>query len=475
MKKLEALLQDIDQRQKLIEDVGELNPDLAKRIQYKFRLDWNYFSNAMEGNSLTRIETKQVMMDNVTIDGKPFKDIAEMRGHDKEVLEIFKIGKGDVRISESRIKQMHKTIMHEDAPEKQEQIGVWKTSDNYLINYKGERIDFLPHTEVPKAIHDLLNTTNAEIDAHYHKTKESKHPALIAFEFHLNYLTIHPFYDGNGRTGRLLMNLLLISFGYPPIVLSESSRDTYYKLLAEVQGYGADPRDFHVFLSELLMTSQQLILDAIEGKDIEDENDVDKEVALWKSHLNEGHDPVLEKSDDVIVRIYQDSIQPLFELFIQKHKQFEDLFLSVEITNFIENKSKTTHHLDYFQEWVNYKMKEQEIINQKGLLQSLSVSKLITHQTGSDFQQLSQINHMTLTIRFLGFKKNGNNPFDDRAEIKIKFDQYKYSVANKQGWIEEKYQKLYTQKYSQEEIKAIVNEYVKAFLERLKERVDKKL
>lgn len=447
MNQLENILNRIDQLQQEIEKSGNLTPELAKRINYKFRLDWNYYSNIMEGNTLTKLETKQVMMDNVTINGKPFKDVAEMRGHDKEVLDIFKIGKGEVRISESRIKEMHKTIMHEDDPEKKKLIGKWKTDDNYVLNYKNERIDFLPHAEVPDEIHKLLNETNAEIDAFYHKKKQSKHPVLIAFEFHLRYLSIHPFYDGNGRTGRLLLNLLLISFGYPPIILSSKSRDSYYKTLTEIQGYGANPEDLYVMLGELLTQSQQLTIDAIAGKNIEDEDDIDKEITLWKAKLDADENEVIERSKEVERTTYTQSIKPIFLHFISKMKQFDELFNSVEYRNGISGYGTTCNELEHFEKWEN------ELLEEK------------------DYELADSI---SLSIVFKAFKKNGNTPFDSWASLDFVFDRYNFGLKGKNGRIKEGSSKLYSQSYSEDEITAIVSEKVKEFFEELKNQKQRK-
>ena len=119
-----------------IEAYGNLSTDVLKQINYKFRLDWNYYSNSMEGNTLTEAETRSVMINNITVSGKPIKDVLEMQGHDNVITEILKIGKSQTRLSEKRIKEIHKAIMREDDPDKQKDIGVWKKEGNYLYNYK---------------------------------------------------------------------------------------------------------------------------------------------------------------------------------------------------------------------------------------------------------------------------------------------------------------------------------------------------
>lgn len=462
----------IDQLQSEIDAHGQLNAELLKKIQYKFRLDWNYFSNAMEGNSLTRSETKQLMMDNVTIDGKPFKDISEMRGHDEVVQEIFKIGKGDVRISEKRIKEMHKAIMHEDDPEKRAFIGKWKQSNNHLINYRNEKFDFLDYSQVPEAMHALLNKTNAEIDALKSDKKEHKHPVLIAFEFHLEYVRIHPFYDGNGRTARLLTNLLLISFGYPPFLLSEKSRNSYNRILAEIQGYGGDRKDFHVLIGSLLIESQKLVLDAIAGKDISDEDDIDKEILLWKQGLGKSENEVIEKNTTVVSDVYENSLKPLFEEFLKQTETFSDLFQTEEVYNSIGAFCIRTEGTGFFNEWSNYQ-KEYLVMDQMPMdLTDKSDLKFALEQRFSSYvvqSGESNFTKMRLEIRYKGFKRNDTSPFDAVTSLDVKFDQYRYGISEEHG-SSMTHEKLYSQRYTESEIKEIVKEKKQAFFQHLQEK-----
>ncbi|MBC7390495.1 MAG: Fic family protein, partial [Opitutaceae bacterium] len=213
---LSLYLQKIEQQQLQIGAEERFSEEVLKRVNYKFRLDWNFYSNAMEGNTLTEKETRSVMINNITLEGKPLKDVLEMKGHDEVITEILKIGKSEIRLSEKRIKEIHKAIMREDDPEQQKKIGIWKKENNYLYNYQNERFDFLPVDEVPEAMHNLHNWINAELDKVYNGKISQLEAVVLAFEFHIRYIAIHPFYDGNGRTARIFMNLLLISLGFPP-------------------------------------------------------------------------------------------------------------------------------------------------------------------------------------------------------------------------------------------------------------------
>ncbi|MCD6011355.1 MAG: hypothetical protein K0Q79_1217 [Flavipsychrobacter sp.] len=263
----EKLIQ-VDELMKKIENYGKIPDDVLKKISYKFRLEWNYTSNSMEGNSLTRSETRSVMIGNITVDGKPIKDILEIKGHDEVILNIMQAGRGELNISEKRIKDIHSGIMSEEDPAKKDMIGKWKVNNNYLYSYKNERIDFVPPAEVPERMHNLVNWVNAEKEK-IDSDRGALHPAIIAFKFHTEFVSIHPFYDGNGRIGRILTNIILISYGYPPVYIKENERMAYYQYLADMQVYGGDAEPFYDFMTRLLLRSVQWQLDAIEGNEVE--------------------------------------------------------------------------------------------------------------------------------------------------------------------------------------------------------------
>lgn len=267
--KVKDIFNHIDELKAKIDSFGKLQDEILKKINYKFRLDWNYHSNAMEGNSLTRQETRSIMINNVTIDGKTLKDILEIKGHDQVISEILQIGKGELRLSERRIKDIHKAIMHEDNPAFHGKIGEWKTEDNHVINYKGEKFYFSHHSEVKDEMHELINWLS-KVSENTDASDIKRHPVYIAFELHLRFVSIHPFYDGNGRTARILMNLILISFGYPPVILKLKDKNTYNQYLADIQGYGGASDLFMEFMGKQLINSLELMLRAIDGKDIDE-------------------------------------------------------------------------------------------------------------------------------------------------------------------------------------------------------------
>ena len=258
-------LAEIDNRKQAIEKNGQLTDEIRKRINYRFRLDWNYYSNRIEGGTLTREETRSIMVGNIDVHRKPIKDVMEMNGHDEVVREILRIGVGEARLSERHIKDIHRAIMYDEDNRKREEIGQWKKRPNEIINYQNEKINFTAPAEVAEQMYQLLNRTNAGTDRIAEGKKDAPHLVLLASDFHIDYLTIHPFYDGNGRTARILINLLFIAQGFPPIIITDEEKWVYYRYLSDIQTHSSDRDLFYDFMADLLFRALQLVQDAIDG------------------------------------------------------------------------------------------------------------------------------------------------------------------------------------------------------------------
>lgn len=322
--------QRIQELQDEIAALGPLDPEVRKRIDYKFRLDWNYHSNNIEGGTLTVAETKSIMLGHVTVDDKPLKDILEMKGHDQTVKTIMSIGKGEVQLSEKRIKEIHAAIIQEDDPELKPSVGQWKTLANEIKN-KGETVRFTEPDEVPEAIHKLLDWFKAENDKIKRQHKDALPAPLLAFEFHLRFLTIHPFYDGNGRVGRILLNLILISMGYPPLIVTADDKPKYNDLLTEIQLYGGSRNDLWAFLGKLLIRSMEMVKKAIDGEEILEVKDAEKRLAWLKNNLNteaRGQNPRLTR--EVVEDTFHNWLEFLLRDIGMKSMEFKEFFESIE-------------------------------------------------------------------------------------------------------------------------------------------------
>ena len=207
-----GILAEIDMKRERLDKTRLLSPGEVKRLQDEFMIDFTYNSNAIEGNTLTLKETAMVL-EGVTIDQKPLKDHLDAVGHKDAFLYIEDIAKKDVPLSESVIKNIHSLVLMNQPEDR----GVYRKIPVRIMGAFTEPVQ--PYLIEPK-ITELL-AVNEE-------RKETMNVVERIARFHLEFEGIHPFIDGNGRTGRLIMNLDLIREGYPPINVKFTDRRKYY-------------------------------------------------------------------------------------------------------------------------------------------------------------------------------------------------------------------------------------------------------
>src|SRR3989339_1473801 len=182
---------------------------------------FTYDSTNIEGNTLTLQETSQLLFENIT-PRKSLREINEVINH-KKAFDFILEDKKD--ISKELILQLHKLIVQNTLrPELENQIGKYRTLQVYI---RGTQWFPPKPEEVSGEMASLLNW--------YAKNKDSLHPLILAAYFHSAFETIHPFVDGNGRAGRMLMNLILHNHNYPMINIPHKKKHIYYKSLEDSQ------------------------------------------------------------------------------------------------------------------------------------------------------------------------------------------------------------------------------------------------
>jgi len=214
----EDLLALIDRKKKELDSKRPLTQGEVERLTEEFVVEYTYNSNAIEGNTLTLRETDMVLR-GLTIDKKPLKDHMEAVGH-KEAFEFVRdLVEDNVPLSESIIKQIHYLVL----ADKREDRGVYRRVPVRIMGAKHEPVlPYLIQTQMEKLLEQYRNSTEHII------------PRLA--RFHIEFEGIHPFIDGNGRTGRLLVNLELMKAGYPPIDIKFTDRIAYYNAFDEYHG-----------------------------------------------------------------------------------------------------------------------------------------------------------------------------------------------------------------------------------------------
>ncbi|MGV3601044.1 MAG: Fic family protein [Dyadobacter fermentans] len=215
-----------------LDSLRPISREHEQRIMQKFRLDWNYHSNSLEGNSLTYGETKALILFGITAQGKPLKDHLEIAGHNEAVEWVMDVVKGSFPMTEAFIRQLHTLLLKESydvraitaeglPTTKKVEIGQYKKLPNHVLTATGEIFRFATPEETPSKMEELVG---------WYREQESDpaiNPILLAAEFHYRFIRIHPFDDGNGRTARILMNFILMKFNFPPVIIKTADKANY--------------------------------------------------------------------------------------------------------------------------------------------------------------------------------------------------------------------------------------------------------
>jgi Fic family protein len=309
-----------------------INADQERRIWQKFRLDWNFHSNHLEGNSLTYGETKSLLLHNITAQGKPLKDHLEITGHNEALLEIQDAVKQQRPITESFLRQLHTLILKEryqvdaqtiegQATRKWVEVGQYKTQPNHVITATGETFRFAEPFEVAAKMEKLVQEANAECS-----TPEAG--LLLAAKLHYQFVLIHPFDDGNGRMARILMNLVLMRCGFPPAIIKTQEKEAYFSALRQ-----ADGGQFEVFaeyMAERVTESLKVMISGASGQSIDEPDDLDKKIALFVATAKEKHGPLaIARTTELVSEFNSTVTLKIIQVLLQKTQKFDQLYARV--------------------------------------------------------------------------------------------------------------------------------------------------
>lgn len=210
-----SLLEIIDQKKKELDSRRPLTEGEVARLTEEFTVEYTYNSNAIEGNTLTLRETDMVLR-GLTIDRKPLKDHMEAVGHKEAFDFVRELVRDSVPMSEHVIQQIHYLVL----ADKKADRGVYRRVPVHIMGAQHEPVQ--PYLIQPRMEQLMLSYAES-----------TEHIVTKLARFHIEFEGIHPFIDGNGRTGRLLVNLELMKAGYPPIDIKFTDRMAYYNAFDE--------------------------------------------------------------------------------------------------------------------------------------------------------------------------------------------------------------------------------------------------
>ena len=231
---------DLDEKKKILDSKRPLPKKTLESLEENFKLELTYNSNAIEGNTLTLKETK-VALEGITIGGKTVREHLEAINHNEAISMLEEIIADNEELTEMDVKNIHALVL--------------KGIDNENAGrYRTENVIISGATHIPPEsviVPELME----KLIYRYDEWKEKYHPIIVASLLHAEFVKIHPFIDGNGRTARLLMNFEAMRSGYPPIIIKVKDRLKYYEALDE----GALTGDYTKFVKLVTKSANEMM------------------------------------------------------------------------------------------------------------------------------------------------------------------------------------------------------------------------
>ncbi len=399
MVSVKDIINQVDKKVALINSLLPLNPNDEQKLDKKFRLEFNYNSNHIEGNTLTYGETELLLFFEKTNGGHDFREYQEMLAHDVALKIIKEETADDQRpLTEHFIRSLNKCILvapywkeaitsEGQATQKEIIPGQYKTSPNSVRLSSGEIFNYTSPDDTPIEMQKLV--------AWYNENSKKEPPLVLASLLHYQFVRIHPFDDGNGRVARLLMNYVFLKNELPMVVIKSNEKNKYLSALNRADVGEIDA--FVIYIGEQLLWSLDLTLRAAEGKDIEEPDDLDKKIAVLSKKINQQVTPK-KKSVGILQSTLETSIIPLLDKLIENLKKFEVFYDKIDYRFIINDKA------DYGDDFNQFKD-----------------SILLT-------AKITDLFRLSVQFSLNGFKPDMASGFMSNGNIVVFFEDYRYGI-----------------------------------------------
>lgn len=217
---------NVDRKLEKLSLLKPLTEDKARRLAKEAKLEHVWSSNALEGNSLTLNQTSSIINDGITV-GKSVKETLEAINLSQAYDYMLMLAESKQELTESVIKKLNRLVMFNTA-QTHELAGTYRKGKAWPKGYEDQ--PYIIPTAIADKMKQLINWSK--------ENKGRLPPVIYAADLHQKFVSIHPFSDGNGRTARLLMNLVLIQANYPVININPTVRQEYLTALAEARENG---------------------------------------------------------------------------------------------------------------------------------------------------------------------------------------------------------------------------------------------
>jgi Fic family protein len=344
-------LQQVDKLAAELQSLQPLKPEYQQRLDKKIRLEFNYNSNHIEGNTLTYGETELLLIFDKTSGNHELREYEEMKSHDV-AFEMIKEWAADKErpLTESAVKNLHELLLVRPfwkeaiTPDGQParrliEVGSYKKYPNSVRLQNGEIFHYASPEETPIQMGELMQWFREE-------EKNELHPVPLSALLHYKFVRIHPFDDGNGRISRLLMNYVLLKHNLPPVIIKSTDKKNY--LFALNQADTGNIEAFIEYIAEQAMWSLNISIKAAKGESIDESGDLDKKLFLLKKKLGEDPNETVQLTygDEALEKVINNVVVPLGKAWEEKLKSFDTLFISRRMNFSAEKINFNAEHFD---------------------------------------------------------------------------------------------------------------------------------
>jgi len=250
-KDLEATFSRLLDKVKVLNAARPLPNIVLQNIKESLLIEWTYNSNSIEGNTLSLRETQMVLLEGITIKGKSLREHFEAKNHETAIHKLYSLVKNDYVLNAKDILELHGLVLR-------------SIEDDYAGRLRNAAVrisgaNFIPPNarKVSEYLETLINYINTN--------PQGLNPIELATVFHHKFVWIHPFFDGNGRTIRLAMNLVLMRYGFPPAIILTNDRVKYYAALN--QANKGNYSKLMLLMAQACERSINIYMSAIPGSD----------------------------------------------------------------------------------------------------------------------------------------------------------------------------------------------------------------
>lgn len=436
-----------------LRSMASISTENLKKLNKKFRMEFNYNSNHMEGNTLTYGETELLLIFDDTKGNHQLREYEEMKAHDV-AYQMIENWASDIErpLSEQNVKELNKIILIRpfwkeaqtaDGQETRREIkvGNYKAYPNSVRLSNGELFEYASPTDTPILMHELLD---------WYKAEESKlHPVTLAAMFHYKFVRIHPFDDGNGRIARLLMNYVLLRNGLPPVIIKSEDKNGYLRAL-----HAADTGNIEAFveyIADQAIWSLDISIKAAKGEDIEETSDLQKEIALLNRRLTVENKQ--SKHPIAIHEVFKWFSKEVWPAIQESLEQFDSLFAE----------KKSYHYANQIEETY-----EKKNILESPFLRSAGPFKVKIFGLDIYKEEIYQIGWKTILY---GLKGAVTNPeIEIKATLEFKTAQYDINITIRNNTISST-SYHYNDRMLKSDIQKLQTTLTKQILEEIKARI----